>query len=401
MTLVIIQGLLQALLAYIAFHVTVHPLDKETDRVKIIFFKIVIATCLLVAILVSGLQFHATEKAESKHSETLSNLTNQLVQANEDYRSFRKETQQRFQELTREFSTNSEISYAVKLAVLNDQQARNLAEATGLQKEHELLNAEPMNIKTLRAERENELEQRDNKNRQDVIQKQIDDINNLKKSEEDAEAERQNQQKTEQKILQGKKELGSTILPVFDYVVAELIKTLGRFSMDSGEKIVSDFPGNSPSVYSSSLVSDGMIANGTNFIKIGTNSAWNFSIYATVESSELIDQIWLNNRRQIRIFKHIATLNIASQTTNGESVLTVSPSAFVFRPLQMRGTNGIGISVVTNVAFNQISIKLNVPNGLNMDETLPSTDYKSKIDEAVRRLIGAQDQQSPLPLKEN
>ena len=134
MTLVVIQGLLQAFLAYIAFQVTVHPLDKEKDRVKIIIFKFLIAACLLVAILVSGLQFHTSEKAESKNSETLSSLTNQLVQVNEDYRSFRKETQQRFQELTTEFSTNSEISYAVRLAVLTDQQAKNVAEANDLQK---------------------------------------------------------------------------------------------------------------------------------------------------------------------------------------------------------------------------------------------------------------------------
>ena len=240
--------------------------------------------------------------------------------------------------------------------------------------------------------------------RQDAIQKQIDDINNAKQAQEDAENNRRNLQIIEQTILQTKKELSAAIIPVFDYTVTELSKTLGKFSFDSGETIVSDFPGNSPSVYSSDLVNDGVIANGTNFIKIGTNSAWNFSIFTAFDSARLNEQIMKYNRFQMRRVENIATINIASQTTNGESILTVSPSDFVFRSRRMRGTNGNGrviITVVTNVVFNQISIKLNVPNGLNMDETLPSADYEGKIDEAVKRLIGAQDQQNPLPLKAN
>jgi len=87
MALVVIQGLLQAFLAYIAFHVTVHPVEKEGDKMIIPFFKrrvpvpalksLIVVSCL-AAILLNTIQLHFSQATENKNEKKIGGLTDQI-----------------------------------------------------------------------------------------------------------------------------------------------------------------------------------------------------------------------------------------------------------------------------------------------------------------------------------
>jgi hypothetical protein len=126
-------------------------------------------------------------------------------------------------------------------------------------------------------------------------------------------------------------------------------------------------------MYASDMVKGGIIVSGTNLLGIGTNSAWNFEI-----STLLIHQEEENKYH--RVMDASISLKIVSRTTNGESLLTITPRAG---------------------KFEQISVKLTVPNGLNINENKAKRFFTNSIDNALRHLIEAQDQQCPLILRTN
>jgi hypothetical protein len=56
--------ILNAILAYLAFHVTIHPVDEERDKVKILLFKAVIIVCILGSGLTTYYQSKESERQE-------------------------------------------------------------------------------------------------------------------------------------------------------------------------------------------------------------------------------------------------------------------------------------------------------------------------------------------------
>jgi hypothetical protein len=158
------------------------------------------------------------------------------------------------------------------------------------------------------------------------------------------------------------RDLSAGILPAFDYLVTDLSKMLEIDSRESGETFFCNIPGGLPSIYSSDLVKNGIIVNGTNSMGIGTNSAWEFSISSTVDPVTLDD---LN-----RIQGRFASINVASQTTNGESLLTVFADDYGAQVMRMFETNGnrrsplritnangrISLLRVTNYCFRKMGL---------------------------------------------
>ncbi|MGA3284980.1 MAG: hypothetical protein ABSD57_11050 [Verrucomicrobiota bacterium] len=318
MTLVVIQGLLQAILAYIAFHVTVHPVKKERDRVKIIGLKIVIVTCCLGAVFVSGLQYHDSERAESRNFETIKNLTNQLATVQTIVSADKTKIEEQssiIHDLTIALNTNQSMDSATRLAILDkeDQKIIEALKAIGGKKEpdvqivvegnettnrHEPVSVGVTGLKTLRAEWGNRHELWQLQKKQTELQSQRLEIEREQSAQQEAleKAKRARQEALEkaqqealdneqkqlaqQEVLRREKHITDQCLSVFNYVITTLYTTLVGVAKDTGDKVTFDFS-SIPSVYESSFVSGGRIVGGTNSIRLGTNSAWNFEISAT------------------------------------------------------------------------------------------------------------------------
>jgi hypothetical protein len=291
-------------------------------------------------------------------------------------------------ELTTFLSTNQTDP---RLAVLTAKKEATIREGSQLQKSHEIIDAETVDLKSLRTDRDYRIALYSNQTQQAEIQKRIDDIQ--------AEQERkQNEEKSriqnDQERSQSNKDQSSQILPVFDYTIGTLNKMLGSVAKEAGEKRYSDIEGSNPAIYASDLVSNGIIVDGKNFISIGTNSAWRFEI------STVITQ---GGRRALHpvprvIPQDFASLNIICHTTNGNSTLNITP---IRPPLGNQGQ----IRSIASILFDHISINLNVPNvpdglvALNFNAQPPYANYTNEISQAIQHLIEAQDKQSPLITK--
>lgn len=354
---------------------------------------------LFVANQVVGvLDNHQKGKRAKRLEGNVDALTNQLAGISSENLKLRDTINQGFRDISHQFSTNTAISPAIRLAILGDALDKVHEEGNQFQKAHELFTAGATDIQTLRAERANELDLQENQKRQAWIQQNIDEI----KSEKRTEERDHYQQLKDQGLLKSKKILTDQILPIFDRVIERLAKMLDDFSNATGEKRFSDFPGTTPNVYASDLVKDGTIINGTNFICIGTNSAWNFKISTTVApllASPII--FWpppppFGFDGSLVFHEPYVSINVVSRTTNGDSVLTITPYRVWQPDIIYPSPPPEPPPMADRLFYPQISIKLRVPNGLNLDEMQPSTNYASAIDKAIRRLIEAQDQQYPL-----
>ena len=354
---------------------------------------------LVLTYIGSLIKDEQSNKGKQNDRKQISDLTNQLAVITTENFKLREEVSQGFRDISNEFSTNAAFPFAIRLAVLDGAGKRLSEERLALQRSHELFSAGAMDIKTLRAERENELAMQENAKRQAWIQQQIDDI----KGKEQSEAITRYQQRKDLDLLNSEKILAVQILPIFDYAIEALGKMLEDISNQAGEKRYSDFPDAKPTVYTSGLVKDGIIINGSNFICIGTNSAWNFKISTTVAPPRTspisfrppLPQGYFDNSLIFR--EPFVRIDIISRTTNGESVLTITPCRD-WHP-DFPGSSWEPAPVTSKLFYSRISIKLQIPNGLNIDEFQSVTNYTSAIEEAIRRLIGAQDQQSPLTIK--
>jgi hypothetical protein len=290
-----------------------------------------------------------------------------------------------------------------RLAILDTEKQNAVQEGNEIQKSHELLNVSTTDLESLRAEREYELEQRSNQLEQAAIQKQIDARNQELEEPQRIRQAEQDKQQADQEILKKEQSLSAHILPIFDYAIIKLNKMLDGIAKEVGEKRHADFLGETPTIYASNLVSDGRLVSGTNSISIGTNSAWNFEISTTASEISTASPFGAPyGSYQNRVF---STITISSRTTNGESILTLTP--YYYTRGDSREVQGMFFErkITADVWFYKFSIKLNVPNGFNIDES-PSLDespsaesYTTEIDKALRGLIEAQDQQFPLTKK--
>jgi hypothetical protein len=368
---------------------------KLRKRLALLTIALFVANTIVVVV-----ENHRKAEKAVKFENEIHSLTNQLVKISDQNLKLRDTISQGFRDISHQFSTNTAIPPAIRLAILDDALAKVQEKRTVLQKNHELFNASATDMETLRAERNNELDLQENQKRQAAIQQEVYEL----ESRENVAEALKYQQLKEQGLLKSKKILADQILPVFEYVVSGLGRKLDDISKQTREKIFSNIPGETPSVYASDLVKDGIIINGTNFICVGTNSAWNFIISTTVaplQTSLLAFQDYpsfLGFDNKIVFHEPFVSIYVVCQTPKGESVLTVTPYRD-WQPDMPASPPPETPPVAGRLFYPQISIKLQVPNGLNIDERQPSTNCASAIDKALRRLIEAQDQQFPLGTK--
>lgn len=383
-TLIILAGVQ----AYIGIEMANTPPTKKWHRW---FWRIAFFVNLLSMLIVGCFQFIENEAQQKNLTDRLKAVQLQLEVVQLQLTNSLSENLKQFQELSEEFSTNSSIAIAIRVGILTNALDHAIAEGDELQKSHELFDVSSVDINAVRAERDRELAIQENQAKQEKLQQELNNIqaqqDAAKQAVEDAEQKRE----AEKELFDKEKMLSSPALPVFDYTIRKLYEILDGVSKGSGWTISSDFPGQIPTLYASALASNGIVTNGTNYLTLGTNSAWNFEISAHVPPLPLRDF------RQYYRGREYAVLTVQAVTTNGDSILTVTSqyehrgdSKFTYEDFWLNHIKG-------DYWFNNVQISLTIPNGLNMDEGSTYTDYTNDIDTALTRLVGAQDQQCKVP----
>ena len=79
----VIQYLSTAVLAYLAFHLTFHPVDKDENKVKIAY-TILIIVCILAAGVVSVYQAMDTQKQQTETERHFNEFKTNLLQSSEN-----------------------------------------------------------------------------------------------------------------------------------------------------------------------------------------------------------------------------------------------------------------------------------------------------------------------------
>lgn len=321
-------------------------------------------------------QYRATEQTEQENKDRISYFTNQLHQSNLNVSNLQTEVAR----LIHDFSTNSTILPAVRLAILDDQQEKIDMQKSELQKQGALISVSLPDIAAIRAERENRRRLQELQERQEEIQRAKDEI---KQQEEQAKAQiAQLQEEQKAKAEAAKKEAEETekYLDIFDYAIRRLHTVLVIFSKDSGEKITSDFPESLPSAYHSGFVSNGHLVIGKNTMGIGTNAAWNF-VVSTVNKSRL-DQNYPNEAVK-RGFQPIQPLPFALE-------------------IRSKRWPWLGSPILAIIPYDDcVSIKFGTARKLVINDTLNNVDYKTNLDAAITALLDSLDERWPLPTNNN
>ena len=268
---------------------------------------------------------------------------------------------------------------AVRLALLDDEEKNNVKEQNELITNRELIAEEPVSLANLRAERENRRLLREKQSEQAEIQRERDEIQNR-------QAQQEAEQKTQQETVQKEKLLTDQCLSIFDHVIRTLYTTLTGVAKDTGDKLFSDFPTSPPTIYESSLANKGKIINGKNSIRLGTNSAWNFEIFS-MELRPIWNSKLPNDRDSVLRYDGVTSLRVACQG----KFLTIKPTI----------SDDALNSADPDMGINQVLIRFRTSNGSNSVTQQSYTNYTEAIDEALRALIEAQDEQFPLTILTN
>ena len=377
------------------------------------FWRIAFILIALAMIGLGGIQFYQQSKESEENQRTISGLTGEVSALTNRVDSLSQNNavltnevvglEKRVAQLIDEFSTNPAVEDPIRIAILNDESEKLGVEIAQLQGQHEVFDFSNVTLQTLRIERDSEISNRDAildaQKQQASIQQKIADIqtqeqtrSNEALAEINAEQAKVQQAKDEQIYLSRQRAFAGKILPIFDYVISKLNSTLVAFSRETGEKIYSNFPGINPTIYSSEMVSNGVLVNGTNFICIGTNSAWHFQI--SIEKVPATEHSSYSRYGSDANFgpndPYYIGLQIESEGQSGVS------SLFIKSMIPINGNR-----LVPGLRARQFSLDLKIPDSLKLDGmnmTVMTNNYQPQTDGAIIRLVQAQDLQSPLTL---
>jgi hypothetical protein len=355
-------------------------------------FLVVAVSLIIVSLCHDKHEADESERNQTNLMNRITALTNEAAVLTNEVAGLRKDQSETYSKLCTIFSTNAAVDPAVRLSVLGTEQARVAREIDRLEQTHELSTPTgKVELAAIRRERQLELEIQADRTAKALIEKQMAE---LRAEEDRKETQRKEEAKRRVEVQAGEEKeklMSARVLPVLDYAIGALSRALEGIAAECGEERLSDFPGGTPTIYASRMINGKRIASGTNSICLGTNTAWNFRISTKVEP-------WYS-RRVARFAvdwpRRFAAVSFASQTTNGTSALMITPvfrTAVFSRSAPPRYYN----EPWGNFELECISIKLAVPNGPNIEESPPATNYTGTIDRVIRQFIAAQDQQAPL-----
>lgn len=369
------------------------------------------AVCGLVAMAGDwSIQDKKNKEAEIKTNQIQGKLTS-VTNAMTDLRiNFEAETnamgnlQKEYDELLHIFAVNTSIPRDYRVATLDAAFLRASNDEVAHQSGLHLLDLQQPDLKTIREKRDHELAIQEDLRREQAVEQEKEKMKSdelVEQQNKEAEINKQGQALADRLLLKFE---GFTskdeFLPLFDSVIVGLDRILSK---NSGQKAEHNFQGATPSAYSADfLTNDGRLCNGTNTISVGESTAWKFTITVKVKelhASPASPQMIMQDDKffhSISIYPGdtYATLRVESKTTNGVSELTVTPIRNDWNIDS--GPERLPTEPFPINFYPQVAVKLNVPNGLNIDKVVPLSDYTNVINDALSKLIGAQDEQVPL-----
>lgn len=181
------------------------------------------------------------------------------------------QTNQRIDELSRqirEFAQSPSVDSGVRLKALkqeHDELSEKKDQLTS--KGREILDNQAIGLNALESGRQQYIAQLEIEKRQKEIAQQQEEI------------QRQDAQKRAQEELDSAaRKAATSYAPIVDYAIAKLHDALSELSKEFSKPLYSDFPGDRPSIYRSSLLKDQKLVDGEHIIRLGSEKDWEFRI---------------------------------------------------------------------------------------------------------------------------
>ena len=281
------------------------------------------------------------------------------------------------------FSVSSNISPAVRIAVLDDQQSKIELKRTNLLTEAKLSAVNLPTLEVLRKERQQELELADLAKQSEQIRKTRISIVNAEAAARATEKQLRQSQAMKEDEARVEKSRAEKCLEIFDFAVTRFNGILTALSVDSGQSISSDFPNGMLTIRSPKFINDGLIVSGTNILCIGKSDAWRFQISVS-KSPRDIEKVMTQN--------YPLSLRISAKGKNGESVFAVTPMIDFSSGHFHEYPDG----VVYTYPVDFVSVSATVLPELSFVQRPEVTNYSAVIDTALRKFVTAQDAQFQL-----
>jgi hypothetical protein len=239
----VIQYLSTAVLAYLAFHLTFHPVDKDENKVKIAY-TILIIVCILAAGVVSVYQAMDTQKQQTETERHFNEFKTNLLQSSENQKK----------------ELNKQIGYVTnQLNIVN-----------GLRQQYENLMAYILTNKSIGPdEKQSAIE---SYKKFEVLNSQLDDLNDWEaKFRSKVMEKRASEQIDKDNHLKAKQAEYKNSIQCFNYTITTFINMLKKVADRKGDSVVSDYQSLPPAIISEESIN---VAE----IKFETNADWDFKI---------------------------------------------------------------------------------------------------------------------------
>lgn len=364
------------------------PKLQKTRKRRLIYGSLTVGVCAVF--FDSYMQLEKDKRSE----QSLSLATNSVVNLQNKFQS-------EIGKLTQIFSTNVSIPSEYRNAMFD----KALSDVSNFQvsasSELHSVDLSSPNLDVIRKKRVNEIAIREAKKAEEAIILEREKMRGEDQLREQKAQEMTNamiQAWADKNLLEFERiQTKQIFLPLFDKVIAGLDKLV---SNASGWKSSHDFAGSKPSAYSANFItSDGRLQNGTNVISFGTNGAWVFKVKVNTRNLRAKPGFspWTmpGYVGEIRVIpaNTYATIQIESGHTNGSAFLSISPR----NRKVMLDSSPLRVDAFTANYYSEVEVRLNVPNGLNMEKTASISEFTNVLSDALVTLVGALDEQVPLP----
>lgn len=252
------SGLIFSGLFWLVAHVEI--LHNKFPANNIVIYILVFCVAGAVAVLFYKLSAKKVVERQTQDEESQKKADERITKLSEEV-----------QKLRDDFLKSPSVSDDAKLSALKNRAAELAHEQdTFSKREKEMLKEEALSLDSMEKARKEYLERVE-------IEKQQQEL-----AKRQTEIERQNAIKkaAEQNELR-EKEFAKQYVPIVDYAVTALANGLRDISKQSSETIISDFPGDRPSIYRSTLIKDGKLVDGEHIIRVDSHTEWEFHVKIT------------------------------------------------------------------------------------------------------------------------
>jgi hypothetical protein len=247
----------------------------------------------------------------------------------------------RIDKLTEAFTRNPSIEADSRLSILKDENER-LAKKEELTKaQKDTLKGQALNLQSLEEGR---------KHYADTVE--------LEKRQQDNAAQQRviEQQQAARREEAQQKKFATRFAPVFEYAIGTLHEMLSEIAKQSSELISTDFPGDRPSIYNSTILKDGKFQKGGHHvIRVGSHEEWEITITGPSQDASIDRQFFQFNisaGRRDRLRRSTDWYSIITVSSDATPV-TTEPAKFNVECLERHGAYSQKILFSENCAESE------------------------------------------------